>query len=345
MKKELNASDIAKIVGVSRSTVSRVVNNYGNVTEETREKVLKAIEEYNYVPHASAQMLAGKKSKIIGLFIIDTKSVKNKMTTSSYFSPFTSGVIDEASKKGYKVLIMIINKNDDYKSAKELFYNKTISGGIFIGGNNNEKNIKNIIQDGYKLVVLEQENGISDFKKAIIVNSDSFGGGYDATNYLIGLGHKSIAHICGDENQWTAISKIQGYKKALKDANIPINDSMIIKGNYTQESGLKAVKGLLRKEKPTAIFVANDTMSLGVYEAIKSSGLRIPEDISIIGFDDIEVSKYLQPPLTTVRVSLLEMAFIATNNLIQAIDEEINYYISYNIPVELVIRKSCKMLA
>ena len=137
MNENVNASYIAKLAGVSRSTVSRVINNYGNVTEETREKVLKVIEEYNYVPHASAQMLAGKKSQIIGLFIVDTKNEKNKMSTSSYFSPFTNVVIDEANKRKYKVLISIINNNEDFLSAKNLFYNKTKCGRIFIVSNNN----------------------------------------------------------------------------------------------------------------------------------------------------------------------------------------------------------------
>ncbi|MDD3839109.1 MAG: LacI family DNA-binding transcriptional regulator [Clostridia bacterium] len=340
----MNASDIAKIAGVSRSTVSRVINNYGNVTEETRKKVIKAIQEYNYVPHFSAQMLAGKTSKIIGLFIVDTKKQSNKMTTSSYFSPFSNGVIDEASKKGYKVLIAIINNHDEFKGASDLFDNGTISGGIFIGSNNNEKKIKDIIQDGYKVVVLEQENGISEFTKAIVVNSDSYGGAYDATKYLIQLGHRSIAHISGDERQWTAICKIQGYRKALEDAGISIQESMIVKGNYTEESGCEATKKLLKKAKPTAIFIANDSMALGVYEEIRNAGFKIPDDISVIGFDDIEVSKYLNPSLTTVRVPLLKMASIATNSLIKAVDQEVSYYTSYNVPVELIVRQSCKSL-
>lgn len=344
VKRELNASDIAKIAGVSRSTVSRVVNNYGNVTEETRQKVMKTIEEYNYVPHASAQMLAGKRSKIIGLFIVDTKDEKNKMTTSSYFSPFTNGVIDEANKKGYKVLITMVNSNEDFKNAKELFYNKTISGGIFIGSENNEAHIKSIIRDGYKIVILEQESGISEFSKAVVVNSDSYGGAYEAVNYLIQLGHRSILHICGEESQWTAICKLEGYRQALDDAGIPVEEEMVVRGDYTQESGCQAMKEILKKGKPTAIFVANDSMALGVYEEIQNVGLKIPDDISVIGFDDIEVSKYLQPALTTVRVPLLDMASIAANKLIQGIDQEIRYYTSYNIPAELIIRKSCKSL-
>ncbi|SET71186.1 transcriptional regulator, LacI family [Natronincola peptidivorans] len=344
----MNAADIAKIAGVSRSTVSRVVNNYGNVTEETRSKVLDIIKEYNYVPHASAQMLAGKKSKIMGLFIIDTKDEKegNKMCTSSYFSPFTDAVIDAANKQRYNVLISMINEDNDYNNVKELFQNKTISAGIFIGAKNNEPAIKEIIEEGYKIAVIEQEvAGEQDpFSKCIVVNSDSFGGGYQATKYLIQLGHKNIAHLCGDMEQLTAISRIEGYKKALLDAGVSIKNNLIVKGDYTEESGYKAVKKLLLKEKLTAIFIANDSMSIGAMRAIEELGLKIPEDISVVGFDDIEVSRHLQPSLTTVRVPLFQMAFMAANNLIKANDENIDFYANYKIPVELIIRNSCKQM-
>lgn len=151
----MNSKDIAKIAGVSRSTVSRVINNYSNVPEETRQKVLDVIKEYNYVPHASARLLAGYKNRIIGLFIIDIVErkcgIKNRITKSPYYLEFTSSVIEAASQKGYKVLVHIIHDESRYDEIKECFYNKTISGGIFIGENNGDLEIKKIIKDGYKV--------------------------------------------------------------------------------------------------------------------------------------------------------------------------------------------------
>ena len=160
--------------------------------------------------------------------------------------------------------------------------------------------------------------------------------------YLIDLGHCSIAHICGEESQWTAVSKLKGYKQALIDAGFVINENLICEGNYTVESGYRIAKKILHNREITAIFVANDSMTLGVYKAANELGIRIPEDVSVIGFDDIEVVRYLQPSLTTVRVPLNNMAIIATDSLFEAIEEKTKYYTSYNIPVELKIRQSCK---
>ena len=141
----MNSSDIAKIAGVSRSTVSRVINNYPNVPEETKAKVLKVIREYDYVPHASARMLAGVKNRIIGLFIIDIvprkEIIKNRITKSPYYLELTSSIIEYASERGYKILVDIIHNEEGYQQIKESFYNKTISGGIFIGENNNDPTI------------------------------------------------------------------------------------------------------------------------------------------------------------------------------------------------------------
>lgn len=342
----MNSWDIAKLAGVSRSTVSRVINNYDNVPKETREKVQKIIKKYNYYPHASARMLAGKKNKVLGLFIIDTKkSNENRMTTSSYFTPFTSVTVDTANKLKYNVLVSIVSKKEDFQYVKQLFYNKSICGGIFIGGSNYEPDVKEIIVNGYKVAVVGQEvrNELDPFSKCIVVNDDSYSGAYEAVKYLIKLGHKNIAHITGDMFQLTAIRRFEGYKKALCDEGISINNKYIARGDYTQESGYKAAYKLLSKnDRPSAIFSANDSMAIGVLKAANELNIRIPEDLSIIGYDDIEIASYIHPSLTTVRLSLFQMASMAANTLIKSNEDGADYYANINIPVDLVIRDSCK---
>ncbi|NNU77140.1 LacI family DNA-binding transcriptional regulator [Clostridium estertheticum] len=344
----MNSIDIAKIAGVSRSTVSRVINNYDNVPDETRKKIQQIIKENNYVPHASARMLAGVKNRVIGLFIIDMKTDTNgkQVTSSSYFTPFTGSVIENASKMGYNVLVSIVSKQKDYKKVKEIFYNKTVSGGIFIGEKNGEPEIKEIINSGCRVALLDQavKSDEEVYNKCIIVNADNYYGAYKATNYLIGLGHSSIAHIVGISENLSGIERFNAYKNALTDAGIAVKSNLIVKGDFTINGGYNATKKLLQKEIPTAIFCGNDMMAIGAIQAIEESNLNVPQDISIVGFDDIEVARYINPALTTVRMKLLEMASIATNTLITSIESNSNFSANYTLPIDLIERNSCKAL-
>ena len=242
----MNSIDIAKIAGVSRSTVSRVINNYDNVPDETRKKIQQIIKENNYVPHASARMLAGVKNRIIGLFIIEMKKDPNgkQVTSSSYFTPFTGSVIENASRMGYNVLVSIVSKQKDYKKVKEIFYNKTVSGGIFIGEKNGESEIKEIINSGCRVALLDQavKSDEEVYNKCIIVNADNYYGAYKATNYLIGLGHSSIAHIVGISENLSGIERFNAYKNALTDAGIAVKSNLIVKGDFTINGGYNATK-------------------------------------------------------------------------------------------------------
>ena len=344
----MNSTEIAKLAGVSRSTVSRVINNYSNVPEETKEKVLEVINKYNYVPHASARMLAGKKNKTLGLFLIDQKpeTKSSKVFVSDYFSKITSAVVDLANKYSYNVLVAIVGKNKDFKNVRELFYNRTISAGIFVGAKNDHPEIIDLINQGFKIAIMDQDvkDSKDPFNKCIVVNADSYSGAYDSTVYLIKLGHKKIAHITGDFTSNSSIKRLEGYKNALIDNNINVKNSYIIKGLFTEESGYSCTKKIFLKENPTAIIVDNDTMCLGVMRALGELNLKIPEDVSIIGFDDIEISKYITPPLTTNRLNLFEMSEVLTSNIIKVVEEDSDYSAQYLIPVKLIERKSCKSI-
>ena len=344
----MNSSEIAKIAGVSRSTVSRVINNYPNVPEETKEKVLKVISEYDYVPHASARMLAGGKNKVIGLFIIDIvpgkKDIKNRITKSPYYLELTSSVIEYASEREYNILVQIVHSSEGYNQIKECFYNKTISGGIFIGENNDDPIIKKIINDGYKVALIDQDMRLEDdaYSKCIIVNADNFSGAYNATNYLINSNHRKIAHITGDIGKFSAIERVKGYKKALEDANLSIENEFIVNSTFIEEGGYNSTKKLLLQDnKPTAIFASNDKIAIGAMRAIKEVGLKVPDDISIIGFDDIEECKYLNPQLTTIKMDLDKMAELVTDLIITSIEKDETIATYHTVPVGLVERESC----
>jgi LacI family transcriptional regulator len=344
----MNSKDIARLAGVSRSTVSRVVNNYSNVPIETKKKVTEIIKKYDYVPHASARTLAGKINKIIGVFIININSSSGefRIYRNIYFSPFTAAAIDYARELGYNVLVSVINKNSEFEEARKLFYNKTIPGGIFVGANNNEPKIFELIWSGYKLAIIDQEQ---DKEKTvgnhIVVNSNNLDGAYKATKHLLEYGHREIAHICGDMNKFSGIKRLEGYKKAMSEAGIPIKNRYIVNGDFTEVSGYEGTKQLLaEKNNITAIFASNDTMAVGAMKAIKEMGIKIPDDISIVGYDDINIASYLSPTLTTVGISILKIASIATLRLINFIEKGINSSEYNTVPTELIVRESSKKI-
>lgn len=343
----MNSKEIAKLAGVSRATVSRVINNSANVQPETRERVMEVIKKNNYVPIEHARMLAGKVTKVIGMFIVDieTEYTESRVTNSSYFSQFVNSVVDRAKKYGYNVLVSIVGSEQDFENVKNLFLNKSIAGGIFIGEKNEDAQIRELLRLNLKMAIVDRhvtdKGGESG---CITVNWDNFGGAYKATQYLIGLGHRKIAHLTGDLGKLSGKLRFEGYKQALADAGIEIDGSLIALGTFSEPSGYREAKKLLAKQRPTAIFVGNDSMALGAMKVIKDMGLRIPEDISLIGFDDIEVSKYVTPALTTVGSSLFKMASICVENLVTSIENDSIVEAEFTIPVELVERQSCRSL-
>jgi LacI family transcriptional regulator len=345
------SKDIAKLAGVSRSTVSRVVNKYTNVSAETKEKVSKIIKKYHYIPHGPARTLAGKHNKVIGVFItnIGHEDERYIVFQNTYLSPFTGAVIDCADKLEYNILVSIIDKNNDFKKIEELFNNKTLSGGIFIGACKNPPEILNLVESGHKLVIIDQDPKYQNRVKGkyIIVNSNNFEGACIATEHLIELGHKNIAHICGDMKKLSGSERLKGYKTKMKESGLKIRKDFIINGDFTEKSGYISAKKLLngkRKNKVTGIFCSNDAMAIGAIKAAVELRLRVPEDISIIGYDDTEISSYISPPLTTIGSSIQKIAAVATKNVIDFIENGIDSSKYYIVPTKLIERKSTKKL-
>jgi LacI family transcriptional regulator len=342
--KRITSQEIAALAGVSRSTVSRVINGYGNVPEQTRRKVMRVVEQYGYVPHASARVLAGGNNSVIGLFMVDCKSgtAGRKMSLSGYFSPFLAGTIDSASGLGLHVLACMVASSADYADVQRIFLEQTVAGGIFIGEQNSSE-LKKIIRLGCKVVVVD---GGMECGGAVAVNADNFSGAYQMTKYLIELGHRRIAHIAGPQSQLSAQERLCGYRKALEEAGLPFVPELVECGDFMREGGRKATRALLERtaqSAPTAAFFGNDSMALGGMEVIREKGLSIPEDISIAGFDNVELAQYSQPALTTVCLPFQEMSSLAVHGLEDLINGRIaeGCTAQYRVPVEIVKRDSC----
>lgn len=352
----MNSKEIAKMIGVSRSTVSRVINNYPDIPASTREKVLKAIKEYNYYPNSSARRLVGMKNSTLGIFVVDIKDnekphhviEKNEdlLYDNSYFSPFINAFIDQANKTQYYVLVSTIYSSEELWKIQSSFCEKRIDGGVIIGSSENQfKEILNVLKKDFILAAIDINITEQNKDKAIYINLNNCNGAFEAAKYLIGLGHRNIGIITGDINKLSGNVRFDSFKQALLESGIQINQDYIAYGDFTEKSGYTGMKKILMSEsKPTAVFACNDTMAIGAYKAIVELGLSIPDDISVIGFDNTQISKYMFPPLTSVNVSLPEAAKFSVDSLIRSIEKKELIPELKIVHTTIIERGSCKSI-
>lgn len=336
--------EIAKLAGVSVSTVSRVTNNYTNVPKETRDKVMSVINKYGYIANSSARILTGKQNKTLGLFIVEflDNPSNNIILPSIWFSNIIAAVVNYASAKNYNTLVTLITNKKALKKAKEQFANKSICGGIFVGAENTVEEINEFDRLGYKIALLEQKKDENSSRNnSIFVNTDNTKGAYEATKYLIDNGHKKIVHIMGNKKKSPTLDRINGYKKALSEAKIPFEKTLIIKGEYQQNIAYENVKNLIEEEVFfSAIFAASDDMAFGAIKALREKGKKIPDDVSIIGYDDTIIAKLEN--FSSVKAHADDMADILVNQLINCVENKDKIASSYIVESTLEIRNSIK---
>ncbi len=345
----MKSDDIARLAGVSRSTVSRVINNYPNVPEKTREKVLKVIKKYNYEPNTSARILAGKANNTIGLFVISISEHDSpgRIYRSTYYSSFINAVVDVANTRGYYVLVHTIYSGKDYSKINHSFLQKRISGGILVGNEKDSCAIKKITDMGYPIAVVDYDPKEIERHKMkdsnlIVVNSMDFEGTVQALNYIIGLGHNDIGIITGRNETYSGKQRFEAYRYVMEQHGYKIRPEFILEGEFLKKKTYNEVEKLIKLKKlPTALFACNDDMALAAMEVFEREGIRVPEDISIIGFDDIPVASQMKPALTTVRVPVDDMVTKATDLLIEGIEKEERSFKSENFPTEFISRDTC----
>lgn len=334
----MNIKDIAKIAGVGVSTVSRVLNNHPDVKDETRERILKIIKDSNYVPNNSARILKQNNTKNIGVLV---KGVFNP-----FFSEMINIIGNEIHELGYT---MILQQNDytfdgDMDTLLGFIKEKRLQGVICLGGN-----FIDIKEDSFDSInapiVLTSVNTISDLgkDKYSSIGIDNKKSAYDATKYLINLGHKNLAIMLGEKDDlgigWW---RLKGFKKALEEHNYDFTGESVLIGNYEVESAYAETKNLLRnKTDVSAIFVISDMMAIGVARAVIDSGLKIGDDISIIGFDGMDISEFYNPSITTVKQPKELMATMSINHLFDLINKKQEHK-HILLDTELVRRESSK---
>lgn len=322
--------DIARLANVSHTTVSRALNDSPLIKPGTKKKVLEIASQMNYTPNINAQSLVLQKSHTIGLFFT---SISNG-TSPSFFADTVKGV-NSVINENYNLFVRGI---DDYKGFSSI-HNKRFDGIILMSQSEADNAfIYHVMQNQIPIVVLNREvTGPS----VINILSNDREGSYQAVKRLIANGHTNIAIIEGIKGFKSTIERREGYLKALIDYQIPIQKQYIAKGNYDMQSGHMAMEKLLSlKNPPTAVFCSNDDMAIGALNTAFAQGLKVPGDISVIGFDDIASAKYTNPSLTTVKRPIEKISKLGAEKLLEVIDTKEIHERSIFVETELISRNS-----
>jgi DNA-binding LacI/PurR family transcriptional regulator len=330
-----NIEHIAQLAKVSKATVSRVLNNSPKVTEETRERVMKIIKKSGYYPSAMARRLTTNKAETIGLII---PSPQDKTFGNPFYTEILRGFTHQAKIEGYDLLLFINEHKFNYS---QLFYDRRVDGLLLVGIKRNDRGIVQLSENRLPYIL----TGKVDYKEANYVDAENRKGAYQAASYLARLGHKRIAYIGGSFEFVFNQERFEGYLSALKDRNLEYGKELTTESISTQESGYEAMRKILKSSSiPTAVFAANDLDAIGAMKAVKEKGLRIPEDIAFIGFDDIQLASYIEPSLTTVRQPIFKMGTTAISLLVQLIERKGKEPLKVELPTQLIIRESSEGL-
>jgi LacI family transcriptional regulator len=332
---ELTLEDIAKLVGVHRSTVSRVVNGSPNVSPEVRQKVLKAIQATGFHPNAAARSLASQRSWMIGLVLPQSVS---GFFTDPFFPHLTQGIAYACNNHDYTLSLFLVgNQKDEEKITPRISRRGMLDGILIQTGNLGDRLNEGISKSRIPSVVIGRPfipDGIS------YIDVDNFHGGYVATQHLLSLGYHRIATISGPTTNSAAFDRLEGYKAAIQNNDKQLCDSLIIEGDFTEASGFTAMEKLLA-EKPDAVFVASDLMAEGAMRAVEKAGLMIPDDIAFIGYDDVPLASLAKNQLTTIRQPIRQFGIKAVELLIDLIENGTSPVRRVLLENELIIRESC----
>lgn len=330
------------MAGVSRTTVSLVLNNVRSIqiSPETRQKVLDAANELGYVPDATAQALARRRTKLIGLVLTRTQ---HHIATDAFLPRIISGLLTSAKKQNVRILVDWMETEHPDSAYFELARAKRIDGMILSTPRLDDRALKALEKVDVPTVLMGKIDGLN----LPFIDVDNLKAAEKATAYMLELGHRAIACISSAPREYTATpERVGGYQNALTKAGIPINENLIRYADFDPKSGYDCMQSLLQSgESFTAVFVASDNVAIGAKAALREANLRVPDDISLVGFDDIPWAQYSDPPLTTIKLPAELLAQSACELLLDLIqDGNAGQSHQMVLDTELIIRKSCKPL-
>ena len=336
----MTTKELADTIGVSRIRLSKVLNGAGGVAPETEKKIWKYVHEYNFVPNSQARSLVGKKECIIGFFSTYSKESAGAADISSHFSTeMTNLVIDSAQKRGYKTLVSLTEEDRDFNSVERFLNSGLVRGAILLGYATGSDETQRIAARGYPLVLVNQERECA-FDNVTVVNMDDRNWAFCAIEKLVQYGHRRLLYLGCTRPRLPALRRHEGVQAAVSLYQNCIDSFSVLDGDFSEMRAYQLIHDIYSApdtEKPTGIFAANDIMAIGAINALKELNYRIPQDVSVIGFDDISISRYLSPALTTMRCDFSQIAETCVTSLIDLIEHRPTSH-HIEMPVEFMAR-------
>lgn len=341
MTKRITSQDVADLAGVSRTTVSFVLNNEKRfiIRPETADKVRAAAKQLGYYPNASARALASNQTKTIGLII---SRAPQYIATDPFLPQILGGLLDVLKQNSQGLLIEWVESGQQLETYLELTRAHHIDGIILMTPRLDDSGIRALEEADIPVVLMGYIPGSSLHS----VDVDNLGAAETAVNHLIALGHTKIACITNAALPYTSASqRLEGYRRALFKANLEYNDKLVYEADFDIQSGFRAMNSLLNSgQKFTAVFVASDNVALGAYSALREAGLNIPGDVSVVGFDDIPLSSYISPALTTIRMPAHEISQQSYYLLMKLMKHDFPQEKDISLLTHLVLRQSTRSL-
>jgi DNA-binding LacI/PurR family transcriptional regulator len=338
--KRVTMRQIAEAAGVSRTTVSFVLNDLPgvNISPQTRQRILDIARELNYVPDTAAQNLARGRAGAVALIL---RQSPHQVISDAFLAPVVQGVAAATEDTGYHILLEPLDPTDMSASYGDLVRSRRADGILVSGPRTDDRELIRVYEERIPTVMMGQLPG----SNIPFVDVDNVRGAKVAVQHLIGLGHRRIACITNAPLAYTASrDRLEGYRQALEEADLAYTPSLVRYGDFTDEGGAQAMKDLLARcdPPPTAAFVASDVVALGTLSATRAAGLRVPDDMALVGFDDIPLAQYVDPPLTTVRLPAYSLGWGSGQMLLRLIDDPSDVKETHVLlETELIVRESC----
>ncbi len=332
VKQKQTIRDIARLAGVSHMTVSRVLNDDTNVKPETRKHVLAVIRQHDFTPNPKARAFSSNRSRLIGLLVSDI--------SNPFYAELAKGIEKNAYERGYNIIFCSETAANNEQDALSFLLKSGVDGLIFASTKLHDKGARRIIKQGFPTVLVNRKLSGDDFNYVVCDNRK---GAEQMTAHLFAQGYHRIAIITGPSDLSTGVERLAGYYDSHKGRDIPVNADYTFQGPFDRETGYKGANRFIKLEKrPQAIFAGNDYIAMGVLDALEEAGLRVPQDIAVVGFDNTFFAAHSRINLTTVSQRTQEMGALGVNILIESIEGTGGNYNNHIVlKPEIIIRKSC----